>query len=130
MEWRTHYLSHHLGKPAICIGENKGTDSFAVTAKLISAFVLATRIVQFLYFLNPNFQPLTIFCDCTGWFMSDLVGTQIVGFPTHRLILKLYTLMHNKCKSSRIFLQLICPEKSNHKTVARTQDFIVLISIV
>ena len=30
--------------------------SFAVTAKLISAFVLATRIVQSLYFLNRKFQ--------------------------------------------------------------------------
>ena len=29
--------------------------SFAVTAKLISAFVFATRIVHFLYFLNPKF---------------------------------------------------------------------------
>ena len=30
--------------------------SFAVTAKLISAFVFATRIVQPLYFLNLKFQ--------------------------------------------------------------------------
>ena len=30
--------------------------SFAVTVKLISAFVFATRIVQSLYFLNPKFQ--------------------------------------------------------------------------
>ena len=30
--------------------------SFAVTAKLISAFVFATWIVQSLYFLNPKFQ--------------------------------------------------------------------------
>ena len=30
--------------------------SFAVTAKLISAFVFATRIVQSFYFLNPKFQ--------------------------------------------------------------------------
>ena len=30
--------------------------SCAVTAQLISAFVFATRIVQFLYFLNPKFQ--------------------------------------------------------------------------
>ena len=29
---------------------------FAVTAKLISAFVFTTRIVQFLFFLNPKFQ--------------------------------------------------------------------------
>ena len=30
--------------------------SFEVTAKLISAFVFAKRIVHFLYFLNPKFQ--------------------------------------------------------------------------
>ena len=30
--------------------------SLAVTAKLISVFVFATRIVQSLYFLNPKFQ--------------------------------------------------------------------------
>ena len=29
--------------------------SFAVTAKLISAFVFATRIVQSLHFINPKF---------------------------------------------------------------------------
>ena len=48
--------------------------SFAVTAKLISAFVLATRILQFLYFLNPKFQasshPLWLYslvCVGPGW---------------------------------------------------------------
>ena len=30
--------------------------SFTVTAKLISAFVFATQIVEFVYFLNPKFQ--------------------------------------------------------------------------
>ena len=30
--------------------------SFAVTGKLISAFVFATQIVRSLYFLNPKFQ--------------------------------------------------------------------------
>ena len=30
--------------------------SFAVTAKLISAFVFATRTVQFIFYLNPKFQ--------------------------------------------------------------------------
>ena len=54
------------------------------TAKLISAFVFATRIVQFLYFLNPKFP--VIFCACTGWFVSDLFENLIVGFPTRRLI--------------------------------------------
>ena len=33
--------------------------SFAVTAKLISAFIFATQIVQYLFFLNPRFQAST-----------------------------------------------------------------------
>ena len=56
-----------MGKPTICKCENKDADqlcgnreaaqiSFAVTAKLISVFVFATRIVHFLFFLNPKFQ--------------------------------------------------------------------------
>ena len=39
-----------MGKPTICIGENKAHISFAV-----SAFVFATRIVQFLLCLTPKF---------------------------------------------------------------------------
>ena len=35
--------------------KTKAQISFAVTAKLISAFVFATPILQFLYFLNPKF---------------------------------------------------------------------------
>ena len=44
-------LSRVVRKPDFCQGENKGAD----TAKLISAFVFATRIVHFLYFLYPKF---------------------------------------------------------------------------
>ena len=39
-----------------CICETKTQISFAVTAKLISAFVFAIRIVQFLFYLNLKFQ--------------------------------------------------------------------------
>ena len=47
--------------------------SFAGTAKLISSFVFATQIVQFLYFLNPNFPASSDLClYCTVRFMSDL----------------------------------------------------------
>ena len=42
-------MSRLMGKPTICIGENKD-------AKLISAFVFASRIVQFLLYLTPKFQ--------------------------------------------------------------------------
>ena len=44
--------------------------SCAVTTQLISAFVFATRIVQFLFYLNPKFQVLVIFSDCTGRLVS------------------------------------------------------------
>ena len=36
--------------------KTKAQISFTVTVKLISAFVLATRIAQFLFFLIPKFQ--------------------------------------------------------------------------
>ena len=46
-----------MGNPTICICKKKKTQiSFAVTAKLIVAFVFATRIAYFLFFLNPKFQ--------------------------------------------------------------------------
>ena len=60
-------MSRLVRKPTICIGENKDADqlraqiSFAVTAKLISAFVFATRIVQFLLYFNPKFQASSSF---------------------------------------------------------------------
>ena len=50
-----------MGKPTICICENKSADQIAVTAKLISAFVFATRIVQFLLYLTPKFQASSSF---------------------------------------------------------------------
>ena len=71
-----------MGKPTICICENKGADQLRgnreadqrlcfrysdstipllLTAKLISAFVFATRIVQFLFYLNPKFQASSSF---------------------------------------------------------------------
>ena len=53
-------MSHDvMKKKTFCICENKGANqlcsNWRVTAKLISAFVFTTRIVQFLYFLNPKF---------------------------------------------------------------------------
>ena len=46
-----------MGKPTICIdGKKKAQISFSVTAKLISAFVFTTQIVQCLCYLTPKFQ--------------------------------------------------------------------------
>ena len=87
---QTLYLSHHMRKPTIYLGE-KAQISFAVTqlrsnCEADSAFVFTTRKVQFLFYLNPKFQILALFCDCTGRFVSDLFGNHIVGFPTRWLI--------------------------------------------
>ena len=49
-------MSLVVRKPAFAYAKTKTQISFAVTAKLISVFVFATRIVQSLYFLNPKFQ--------------------------------------------------------------------------
>ena len=57
-------VSRLMGKPTICIGENKDADQLRgnrTATKLISAFVFATWIVQFLFFLNPKFQASSSF---------------------------------------------------------------------
>ena len=52
------HMSLVMRKPAFFICENKDADQLRGTAKLISAFIFATRIVQSLYYiyLNPKFQ--------------------------------------------------------------------------
>ena len=56
------HMSRLMRKPTICICENKDTDQIiSVTAKLISAFVFATQIVHFLFFLNVKFQASSSF---------------------------------------------------------------------
>ena len=70
-----------MSKPTFCIREKtKAQISFAVTVKLISTFVFATWIVQFPYFIIPNFKPLAIFCACTVGCVSDLFRNHIVVF--------------------------------------------------
>ena len=56
-------MSHVVRKPTFCICETKAQIIFAVTVKLISAFVFATLIVCFIYFLNPKF-PVTSHLLC------------------------------------------------------------------
>ena len=60
--------------------------SFAVTAKLISAFVFTTRIVQSLYFLYTKFQASThlVWFVPTAWFVSDLAGNPEDQFFSQR----------------------------------------------
>ena len=50
-------LCRYYAEPRIfAYAKTKAQTSFAVTAKLISAFVFATRIVESLFLLNSKFQ--------------------------------------------------------------------------
>ena len=49
-------LSRIMRKPTICICENEDTDQLHTDCKADHTFVFATRIVQFLFFLNATFQ--------------------------------------------------------------------------
>ena len=75
---KTDQMSLRTRKPAFCLYrcENESRERCAVSAQLISAFVFATQIVESLFFLNPKFQAsyLVFFRDCTGQFVSDMVG--------------------------------------------------------
>ena len=58
------YMSCFMRKPNFKLWESKD----AVTAQLICTFVFAARIVQFF-----SFKLLAFLCDCTDWFVSDLI---------------------------------------------------------
>ena len=76
-----------MGKPTICIGENKGADQLRSNCEADQRLCFRyTDSTIPRYFLNPKFQASNHLCDCTARLVLDLVGTQIVGFLTHRLI--------------------------------------------
>ena len=59
-----------MRKPAFCICENKDADQLrsncAADQRLCFRYTSTS--------LTRKFKPLAIFCDCTAWFVSDLVG--------------------------------------------------------
>ena len=76
-----HFMSRRMGKPTICIGENKDADQFRCNRE-------ADQRLCFRYMDStiPLLLELALFCASTGRFVSDLFGNHIVGFPTRRLI--------------------------------------------
>ena len=80
--FRHSYLSRLMGKPTICIGENKDADQLRGNREADQH--LCFRYSDSTIPLLPKL--LALFCACTGRFVSDLFGNHIVGFPTRRLI--------------------------------------------
>ena len=112
-----------MRKLAICICENKAQISFAVTAKLISAFVFATRIVQSLYFLNPKFQASSHLvwlyspvCVGPGWKPRRPVFSQR-GSYNLQLTEELIQNGYNRMKAS------VSIEDATHQSSVRSAQF-------
>ena len=98
-----------MGKPTICICENKDADQLR-GKPLISAFVFAARIVQFLFYLNPKFQASSSFLClyrpvCVGpvrkphcWFSHEVAQIMTksngVGCKTELSFIGLHFLFH------------------------------------
>ena len=72
-----------MGKPTICIGENKDADQ--VRGNREADQRLCFRYSDSTIPLLLKSELVALFCACTGRFVSDLFGNNIVGFPTRGL---------------------------------------------
>ena len=102
--------------------KTKAQISFAVTAKLISAFVFATWIAQFIYFLKSKFpvssRLLCLYSPvCVGpvwkphcWFSHEAAHFQIVGVWSQLIMLD-------------FILSVIHPSQGHMSHVVRKPDF-------
>ena len=75
--WTRYQVSvYRIIGPLVAYAKTKTQISFMVTAKLISAFVFATRIVQSLYFLNPKggvpYVPTLQFSSSFAWLIPSM----------------------------------------------------------
>ena len=80
------YWSRLMRKPTICICETpKAQIRFAVTAKMISAFVLAIWIVQTLFFINPKGGRVGIWAPA-HWSLGEIDGLLVPPGKTSNLL--------------------------------------------
>ena len=77
-----------MGKPTICIGENKDADQLRGNREADQrlCFRYSDSIIPLLLKSKISSFYVALSCACTGWFVSDLFGNHIVGFPTRWLI--------------------------------------------
>ena len=77
-------MSLPVGKPTICIGENKGADQLRGNRKADQR--LCFRYMDSTISVLPKYEIHASSCYCAVWFVSDLFGNHIVGLPTRRLL--------------------------------------------
>ena len=106
-----------MRKPTICIGENKGADQL-----LISAFVFATPLVHFLFFLNPKFQASSLLLR-----LCSLICVRPVRKPhcwfSHEVahITDLFTLFQPSCLAALLHSRPTRPHLSFNPKPASTE---------
>ena len=76
-----------MGKPTICLGENKGADQLRGNREADQhlCFRYMDSTIPLLL-ISKKFKHLAPFCACAARFVSNLFGNHIVGFPTRWLI--------------------------------------------
>ena len=68
-------MSLCVRKPTICMGENKDADQLRGNREADQRLCFRYTDSTFPPLLKPKiFKILGFFCDCTGWFVLDLVG--------------------------------------------------------
>ena len=70
-----------MGKPTICIGENKGADQLRSNCEADQGLCFRHSDSTIPLLL----ESVALFRACTSRLVSDLFGNHIVGFPTRRL---------------------------------------------
>ena len=85
-------MSRHIGKPAICIGENKGADQLRSNCEADQrvCFRYTDSAIPLLYKFKISSR-LACFCTCTGRFVSDLFGNTLLVFPGGGSIIGLFS---------------------------------------
>ena len=120
-----------MGKPTVSICENKGADQLRSYYKADLAFVFATRIVKFLYFLNQKF-PVSSHLLCL---YSSGSETTLFGFLMTWLIYSLISiygkvkglvhLHYDFCKMSRDARKPVfgVSDQVRHKPVCAVSEY-------
>ena len=68
-------MSRDARKPDNCLCENKGAGQLRSNCEADQRLCFRyTDSTSPRLLIPKNFKPLACFCDCTGWFVSDLVG--------------------------------------------------------
>ena len=80
LQWIKQNEPRHEKTCFFCICENKGADQLLSTCTADWRFFIASKLIQFLYFLTSKIMPLTIFCGSTARLFQTWSESTKTGF--------------------------------------------------